>query len=193
MIAGLVLAAGESRRMGSPKLTLPWRDDRTVVGAVVAALVDGGVDRVLVVVGGDSESLGQALAGHSVEFVENPAFAEGEMLSSIQAGLRALGEDVQAALLIPGDMPAIEPATVEAVIVAWKTGDGGLCVPVFAGRRGHPVLLPRRYWADVLALGPGDSLRAFLRRHTDEIVRVEVQDPGIHADIDTPQDYREAR
>jgi len=101
-VAGLVLAAGRSRRMGSAKLTLPWRDGRTVVEAVVAALRDGGVGRIGVVVGGDRRAVEQALAGSNVEFVENPRFADDEMLGSIQVGLRAMGDDPTAALLFPG-------------------------------------------------------------------------------------------
>ncbi len=193
MIAGLILAAGRSQRMGSSKLTLPWKDGQTVVEAVVAALRAGGLERVLVVVGGDRQAVERALAVYEVEVVENPDYAQGEMLASIQVGLRAMGEAPQAAMLTPGDLPAIQPATVRAVAAAWTSSKDPLCVPVHDGRRGHPVLVPRRYWPDLLSLGPGDSLRTFLRLHADEIRRVEVPDAGIHADVDTPEDYRATR
>jgi len=192
-VAGLVLAAGRSRRMGSAKLTLPWRDGRTVVEAVVAALRDGGVGRIRVVVGGDRRAVEQALAGSNVEFVENPRFADDEMLGSIQVGLRAMGDDPTAALLTPGDLPAIRPATVRALIDAWGESGDAICVPVCEGRRGHPVLLPRRAWPEVLALASGESLRSYLRLHAAELRPVEVPDPGIHADIDSPADYHGRR
>ena len=192
-VAGLVLAAGRSRRMGSAKLTLPWRDGRTVVEAVVAALRDGGVGRIGVVVGGDRRAVEQALAGSNVEFVENPRFADEEMLGSIQVGLRAMGDDPTAALLTPGDLPAIRPATVRALIDAWGESGDAICVPVCEGRRGHPVLLPRRAWPEVLALASGESLRSYLRLHAAELRPVEVPDPGIHADIDSPADYHGRR
>ena len=192
-VAGLVLAAGRSRRMGSAKLTLPWRDGRTVVEAVVAALRDGGVGRIGVVVGGDRQAVEQALAGSNVEFVENPRFADDEMLGSIQVGLRAMGDDPTAALLTPGDLPAIRPATVRALIDAWGESGDAICVPVCEGRRGHPVLLPRRAWPEVLALASGESLRSYLRLHAAELRPVEVPDPGIHADIDSPADYHGRR
>jgi len=192
-VAGLVLAAGRSRRMGSAKLTLPWRDGRTVVEAVVAALRDGGVGRIGVVVGGDRRAVEQALAGSNVEFVENPRFADDEMLGSIQVGLRAMGYDPTAALLTPGDLPAIRPATVRALIDAWGESGDAICVPVCEGRRGHPVLLPRRAWPEVLALASGESLRSYLRLHAAELRPVEVPDPGIHADIDSPADYHGRR
>ena len=192
-VAGLVLAAGRSRRMGSAKLTLPWRDGRTVVEAVVAALRDGGVERIRVVVGGDRRAVEQALAGSNVEFVENPRFADDEMLGSIQVGLSAMGDDPTAALLTPGDLPAIRPATVRALIDAWGESGDAICVPVCEGRRGHPVLLPRRAWPEVLALASGESLRSYLRLHAAELRPVEVPDPGIHADIDSPADYHGRR
>jgi len=190
--AGLVLAAGRSRRMGSTKLVLPWRDG-TVVKAVVAALRGGGVGRILVVVGADREAIEQALAGSGVDFVENPRYTDGEMLGSIQVGLRAMGDETTAALLTPGDLPAIQPATVQALIEAWRASEDALCVPVFGNRRGHPVLLPRRTWAQVMALGPGESLRAYLRLHAADLRQVDVPDPGIHADIDSPEDYERRR
>lgn len=192
-VSGLVLAAGRSRRMGSAKLTLPWRDGRTVVEAVVAALRDGGVGRIRVVVGGDRQAVEQALAGSNVEFVENPRFADDEMLGSIQVGLRAMGDEPTAALLTPGDLPAIQPATVRALIDAWGASGDAICVPVCEGRRGHPVLLPRRAWPEVLALASGESLRSYLRLHAAELRPVEVPDPGIHADIDSPADYHGRR
>ena len=191
MISGIVLAAGQSRRMGSPKLLLPWHG-RTVVEAVVGTLRQGGVHRIIVVVGEDREAVERALGDGQVEFVVNPAFGRGDMLSSIQAGLGAIGGEALAALLTPGDLPSIQPATVRAVLGAGEGAPDRLCVPVYGGRRGHPVLIPRAYWRDLLALGEGESLRSFLRAREADITRVEVQDPGIHTDIDTPADYEGA-
>ncbi len=191
MIAGIVLAAGLSQRMGSPKLLLPWHG-RTVVESVVAVLREGGVDRILVVVGGDREAVERALGNEAVEFILNPRFTEGEMLLSIQAGLAAMGDEAQAALLTPGDLPSIRSATIRALLGAAEGAPDRICVPVHGGRRGHPVLIPRGYWSDLQALGEGQSLRGFLRAREGELLRVEVQDPGIHADIDTPADYQGA-
>jgi molybdenum cofactor cytidylyltransferase len=192
-VAGLVLAAGQSRRMGSAKLTLPWREGQTVVEAVVEALRGGGVRRIVVIVGADRLGVEAALAGSEVEFVENPAYAQGDMLGSIQIGLRAMGQSPAAALITPGDLPAIQPETVRAVLHGWQQSDDAITVPVSDGRRGHPVLLPRRAWTGVAVLEAGQSLRMYLRQHAAEIHHVEVADPGIHRDVDTPDDYRRAR
>jgi CTP:molybdopterin cytidylyltransferase MocA len=178
--------------MGSAKLTMPWQDGRAVVQSVVAALRGGGVKRILVVVGGDRERVEHVLSGAEVEFVTNPGYADGEMLGSIQVGLRAIGEGSLAALLTPGDLPSIQPVTVRTLIEAWKDSPEVICVPAYGGRRGHPVLLPRRVWPEVLALGLDESLRTFLRLRLAEIRQVDVPDPGIHADIDFPDDLRPA-
>ena len=192
-VVGLILAAGQSRRMGSPKLTLPWRGGVTVIETVVSALRDGGVPRVVVVVGEARAAIEQALARQAVEIVENRLAAEREMIGSIQTGLQALGSEVRAAVLTPGDLPELQPGTVRMVIAAWLTSPSRPCLPVFAGRRGHPVVLPRSHWAGVLGLGKGESLRSYLRLHRAEIQEVVVSDAGIRADIDTPEEYRAGR
>jgi molybdenum cofactor cytidylyltransferase len=128
-----------------------------------------------------------------VELVENPAFAQGDMLESIQVGLQAMGPRPAAALITPGDLPAIRPETVRAVLHGWEESNDAVTVPVFEGRRGHPVLLPRRTWEEVMALETGQSLRTYLHQHAAEIRHVEVADPGIHRDVDTPDDYRVTR
>jgi CTP:molybdopterin cytidylyltransferase MocA len=189
MPAGLVLAAGRSTRMGSSKLVLPWKGGQTIVGSVVSSLRAGGVGRVLVVVGGDRAAVEAALAAHGVEFIENPDHESGEMLASIQVGLRALDPTCGAALTTPGDLPAIRPETVQALLALWQTSPETICAPTYAGRRGHPVVLPQSRWNEVLALPAGSSLREYLRPRRDEIRLLAVDDPGIHADVDTPGDY----
>ncbi len=178
--------------MGSPKLILPWKDGQTVIEATVAALRQGGIDRVVVVVGADRVGVEQALADLEIEFVPNPDFEAGEMLSSIQAGIRAMAGQVEALMLLPGDLPGVRSSTVEAVRRAWEGNQDRVCAPVHAFRRGHPLAIPRARWPELLALGPGESLRTFLHRQQD-VVRIEVEDPGIHGDLDTPQDYERAK
>jgi len=191
--AGLVLAAGRSRRMGASKLTMPWKGDQSIVESVVSALRKGGVDRILVVVGVEAGPVELTLKDRRVEFVVNPNADRAEMLESIHFGLRALGDGPPAAVITPGDMPSLQPSTVAALLETWAEARQALCVPSYGGRRGHPVILPRRAWPDVLALGPEQSLRSYLRRHEKEIRHVEVPDPGIREDVDTPQDYRRDR
>lgn len=192
MIAGLVLAAGASRRMGASKLLLPW-GERTILGSVVEALRLGGLGPILVVVGVEGEAIAAALRDTGATIVVNSDPSNGDMLRSIQIGLRAMPEGIEAAAIMPGDLPGVRPATVAAILEARRQGAAGIVAPLRAGRRGHPVLLPRGIWAEVLALGPEASLRSYLRDHLSEITTVEVDDPGIHHDIDTPADYAESK
>jgi molybdenum cofactor cytidylyltransferase len=104
--------------------------------------------------------------------------------------LRGLAADVEAAAVMPGDLPRVRPETVAELVSARRQGVGGIVAPVHGGRRGHPVLIPREAWPDIIALGPDETLRTYLRRHASQVWSVEVDDPGVHADIDTPADYQ---
>jgi molybdenum cofactor cytidylyltransferase len=194
MIAGIVLAAGMSTRMGRPKMTLPWKSGRTVVGEVLHALLSGGADRVLVVTGADREAVERAAEGIAVRFVHNEEHAVSGMFSSIKCGLRALdGSDAEVALITPGDLPAIRPDTVAALISAWRETRSGIIAPSHAGRRGHPVLLGRSSWPRILATPDQSTLRDFLMQESAMVRHVIVDDLGIVSDLDTPDDYQKAQ
>jgi molybdenum cofactor cytidylyltransferase len=190
MIAAVILAAGESRRMGEPKLLLPFRG-RTILECVVGTVLRSPVDRIVVVLGAYEDRTRPVLAGYPVEIAVNPEYPKG-MLSSVRRGLRSLPEEARAALIFPGDQPGITGGTIEAVMAAYRATGKGLVLPVRSGRGGHPLLLDMRYRADVEALGPGLGLRTLLSLHPSDVERVEVEDGGAFLDIDTPEDYREA-
>jgi len=203
MIVAIVLAAGESRRMGTQKLLLPF-GDTTVAGAVVKAALGSSADATLVVLGSDHEAVREVLepldekskspgarkapAGR-LGFAINPNFSLG-MLTSIQAGLRALPPDAKAAVIVLGDQPFLAPRIVDAIVEAYGKSEKGIVIPAFKGRRGHPVLIDLEYRAEVLALDPCDGLRALMLAHPEDILEVEVADPNILRDLDTPEDYR---
>jgi molybdenum cofactor cytidylyltransferase len=195
-IAALVLAAGLSSRMGRPKLTLPW-GKTTVIAQVVQTLWSGGVQHVVVVTGGSREATELALAnlppveGKRVACVFNQEYANGEMLVSVQVGLRALlTTDCAAFLLALGDQPQIQAATVQAVISAYRADQAALVVPSYEMRRGHPWLVDRRLWAGLAAQSLPFTLRDFLQQHRSSIAYVNVATPTILADLDTPEDYQ---
>jgi molybdenum cofactor cytidylyltransferase len=220
MIAAVVLAAGLSRRMGTFKLLLPWRGSSTVISQVVLTLKVAGLTEIVVVTGHRAEEVAREVAATSARTVFNPHYVEGEMLSSIQAGLAALqvpsqcwnvgtaypqpGEglvdrnagraEVEAALLCLGDQPQIQVATVQAILAAGETsGWNRILVPSYHMHAGHPILLPRSLWAATLALPLGGTLHDVLNAHQELIEYVMVDTPSVLADLDTPADYDRER
>ncbi len=114
------------------------------------------------------------------------------MLSSIQTGISALPRRCRAALIVLGDQPDLPTSVIDALISAWNGGRKGIIVPVFEGRRGHPLLLDLKYRREIDSLKPETGLRGLLAAHPDDIFAVDVPDGAVLADIDTPEDYRKA-
>lgn len=189
MISAIVLAAGKSVRMGEAKMVLPWKNT-TVIGQVVESLVRAGVSDIVVVTGGAREAVEGALCDVPARLIYNPDYAHGDMLSSFQTGLRALGENAEAALVVLGDQPQIEPWVVKSVIQAYQDRHSMLVVPSFQMRRGHPWLIGRSLWDQALALKQPATLRDFLGALSDQIEYVSVGTKTILEDVDTPEDYQ---
>jgi molybdenum cofactor cytidylyltransferase len=194
MISAIVLAAGKSERMGKPKMGLPW-GDTTVIGQVVSILVASGVDQVVVVTGGGREDVEQILdrlpRDWPVRTVFNPDYAAGEMLSSLQVGVTSLKEEVEAALIALGDQPQIEARVVQAILYAYHQTGARLVIPSYNMRRGHPMLVARTFWPELLSLYPPQTLRELLLAHENEILYVNVDTPSVLQDLDTQEDYRQ--
>ncbi|MDD8015038.1 MAG: nucleotidyltransferase family protein [Acidobacteriota bacterium] len=187
MIWTLILAAGRSERMGSAKLLLPW-GDKTVIEAVVRAALDSEADGTAVVVGSRSDEIGRAIEKYPVHVLDNPDFEKG-MLSSVQRGFDGIPEGGRAVLVLLGDQPFITGALINQVISAYRETGKGIVLPVHEGRRGHPVLFDLKYRNDVMGLDPEIGLRELLRRHPGDIFALEVENPGVGMDLDTPEDY----
>lgn len=187
-IGAVVLAAGLSRRMGRPKMILPWGES-TVIRHVASVLMEGGVCAVVVVTGGAREEVESALRGLPVTTAFNPDYENGEMLASVQVGIRALPPGLDAFLLALGDQPQIEPEVVRQVIAAYQNQSYPLVVPSFEMRRGHPWLVDRALWNTLLAYQPPKTMRDFLHAQRDGIHYVNVTNPSILMDLDTPEDY----
>lgn len=189
-VAAVVLAAGESRRMGRSKLTLPYRG-RTILETVTRTLLDSPVDVVLVVLGHHREETQAALAHLNVTILVNPHPEQG-MLSSVQCALTHLSEEYDAFLVALGDQPQLEAETVNALIHAAAASTKGIFVPVHAGRRGHPILFRASYREEILRLPLTVGLNMIARTHPEDVEEVPVNTRSIFEDIDTPEDYRRA-
>ena len=181
--AGLILAAGESSRMGSAKALLEFRGE-TFLDRLIRCF-SAYCSPVIVVLGHEPEVIraGVRSAGDAV-FVLNPDYSRGQF-SSMQCGLRAVPEDAEGILFTPVDHPNIEPATVQQLMAARAS----IAIPQYLGRHGHPVLFTRALVPEFLALGPDAQARQVLHGHAGEIRYLDVADPGILDDIDDPDAY----
>jgi len=190
MITAIVLAAGLSTRMGRPKQLLPF-GEHTVIAQVVAVLQESGLDEIVVVTGHEHRAIEAELADRPVRCAFNPDFARGEMISSVQVGLRAASPEARAALIALGDQPQIEPQVVQRLIAAYRETGARLVVPTHGGRRGHPIVMDRSLWPEVLTLSWNDNLRTVVHVHSDEILHVPVETATVLRDLDTLEDYKE--
>jgi molybdenum cofactor cytidylyltransferase len=185
VIGALILAAGYSSRMGRSKALLPF-GEQTVVARVVGNFRLAAIDRIAVVTGHQAEQLEALLGDLGVGAIANPDYDQG-MYSSVQAGVAALPAEVDACFLLPVDIPLVRPATIAALAAHFDAHHAPLTYPRFGGRRGHPPLIARSLFAEILA-GQGDGgLRALLQTH--QAADVDVLDEGVVLDMDTPEDY----
>jgi putative nucleotidyltransferase with HDIG domain len=185
VLAALILAAGYSSRMGrfKPLLSL---GGKSAIEWAIAGFQDAGIPRISVVTGHEADAIESMLRGTGIGVVHNPSYDKG-MYSSVQAGLASLSAGVQACFLLPVDIPLVRASTIDALASRYESKPAAVIYPNFHGQRGHPPLIARDLFADVLS-GNGDGgLRAFLQRHSAD--EVAVADEGILLDMDTPEDY----
>ena len=191
MITAIILAAGQSKRMGQSKMLLPW-GEMTVLEKVIVTFKTTEVDDILVVTGGDRQKV-EALVGTSARCAFNPDYAEGEMLSSVQTGLAGLEPGVEAVLIGLGDQPQVQARSVRLILDEYRKNKASIVVPSFQMRRGHPWLVTREHWDEILAIRSPISLRDFLNRHADEIYYISFDNESILQDLDTPEDYLKSK
>jgi len=188
MVGAVVLAAGMSTRMGTPKMLLPWKDG-TVVEQVVSTLILSGVNQICVVTGANNQEVDEILRDYPVNTAFNPHYQNGEMLYSIQTGLTQL-TGMDAGLIVLGDQPQIKAEVVRAVIRNFRQRPTSLVIPSYQMRRGHPWLVAAPLWDEILSLTPPQTLRDFTGAHQEEITYLNVDTPSILQDMDTPEDYQ---
>jgi molybdenum cofactor cytidylyltransferase len=182
---GLILAAGESRRMGSPKALLKFQGE-TFLDRLIG-LFSGRCSPVIVVLGAMHEIVRTGFRRVAEALiVENPDFRLGQ-LSSMQCGLRAVPADADSVLFTLVDHPAVMPATLYALLDA--DVQAPLRIPRFEGRRGHPIRISKSLIPEFLALPAGSSAREVVTRHAAEIAYIDVDDPGILANVDDQPGY----
>jgi molybdenum cofactor cytidylyltransferase len=187
-ISAIILAAGQSKRMGQPKMLLPWQDT-TVLGKVIETLQQAEVQDILVITGSARNEVEKIVAGYKLRTTYNHDFASDEMLRSIQLGLQGQKTQSEATLICLGDQPQAEEGSVRKVCNAFRQNKSSIVVPSYQLRRGHPWLIARELWDEVLQMCAPESMRDFLNVHRDDIFYVEHDSPSILQDLDTPADY----
>jgi molybdenum cofactor cytidylyltransferase len=183
-VAAILLAAGKSRRMGCCKQLLPLGGS-TVIARSIGALVAGGVGKIVVVVAEEWNEVATAIRDYPVRIVANPA-CEGDMSSSVRAGRNVLTAEASGVIVSLCDYPLVSAGTITSLIEQHGNSPGRSIIPCYKGRRGHPLLIPR----DILdELGEEQTLRDLLRCNPGRIRCLDVDDPGVLLDMDTPEEY----
>ncbi len=188
-IWAVVLAAGESIRMKSPKLVLPF-NGRTIIEDVILNILGSGLKNIIVVTGAWKEELIEKISALPVDHCLNENYKQG-MLSSVICGLNALPVEAEAAFIFQGDQPGIDPEVVGVMIEKLRRYEKGIIIPVHNRKRGHPLLIARKYFPEVIKLDPEIGLRDLMVQFPEDITEVNVGNEIILRDIDTKEDYLE--
>jgi molybdenum cofactor cytidylyltransferase len=184
----VVLAAGESRRMGQPKQLLPF-GECTILERVVDTLLTAGVGEVVVVLGHLAERVQAVLGDRPVRAVINSDYRQG-MLSSVKCGVGAVGSAYDAVLIALGDQPHIEGVVVSEVMQAYRTGKAGIVIPRYGEKKGHPIIINLlKYRQAILNLPEDAGLNMLMQEHADDVHLIDVTTEDIIRDIDVPDDY----
>jgi len=185
-IAAIVLAAGLSSRMGRNKLLVNV-GGKPLVRRVVETALASGAGRVIVVTGNDAENVMASLSNLPIVFAHNPHFHAG-LSTSLKAGVKALPEDVDGALILLGDMPAVTPTLINTLIGKFEPDeDRAICVPTYNGKQGNPVLWSRHFFPDILALEGDVGAKHLIAENDDVVCQVATSDEAPLVDIDTQQ------
>jgi molybdenum cofactor cytidylyltransferase len=187
MISAILLAAGESNRMGQPKQLLPFGQS-TIVERTIDNLLNSAVSETIVVLGYRDEEIRKTIAGKPVKLVINPDYQQG-MSTSIIAGLKQVDKRARAVLIALSDQPFVDSQTINSLVEAFIANKRGIIIPVYQGRRGNPVIFAIEYKGELLNLKGDVGGREIIKLHPDEVLEVAVNCEGVLLDIDTMENY----
>ena len=185
---GVILAGGRSRRMGTSKSTLGV-DDTTFIASAVRALREGGCRDVVAVIGPGGGDAGTAASQAGARVVMNPA-EDSEQIDSLRLALRNLSPGAEAVVVLPVDHPLVTSSTVARVLEAWTASRQPIARASHGTKPGHPTLFAAALFEELLEGDVPEGARSVIATHAADVLDVAVDDPGVIADIDTPEDYR---
>jgi len=190
MLAAVILGAGESRRMGSPKALVPFHGI-SFAQHLLAATRHARVDVTRIVLGANADDVAAKLDVDPSIIVVNRDWEKGQ-LSSIQAAIRSLPEDTEGMILCPVDHPLVSANLVSQLIKQFDTSGKLIALPTFHGRRGHPVIFRASLYGELLAASPDIGARQVVWNHTEEIVEVPTEEEGVILNLNDPEGLQKA-
>jgi xanthine/CO dehydrogenase XdhC/CoxF family maturation factor/CTP:molybdopterin cytidylyltransferase MocA len=186
-VTAIILAAGASSRMGKPKLLLPFGDS-TVIGTVINEVLASSIRHAIVVLGARYEAHHRAIRDYPVEIIHNKGFRDG-MLSSVKCGLEHVPETAEAVMILLGDQPMVTSDEMDRLLGSYVSSEKGILVATHGSKRGHPILIGRKFLSEIRGFSVESSLRHLLEIHPDEILEIQTENDRILRDIDTEKDY----
>ena len=187
MISAVILAAGESTRMGKPK-QLMRLGEVTLVEQTIDNFLNSKVNEIIVVLGHRAEEVASLISNRPVTIAFNPNYRQG-MSTSIVAGLSLLNDKTQAVMIALGDQPFVDAQTINYLVEEFVAHDQGIAIPVYEGRRGHPVIFDIKYKEELLKLKGDKGGREIIRQYSEDVLEVTVNCEGVCVDIDTEDNY----
>jgi molybdenum cofactor cytidylyltransferase len=186
-IWSIILAAGESKRMGFPKMLLSF-NGLTMIETVINNVSSSEIDNTIVVFGANKELLMEKVSNYPVISCYNDNYKEG-MLSSVKCGFRNLPADIEVVLVFQGDQPFITSEVINIVIKAYNSSEKGIVIPVYKNRRGHPLMVGRKYRDEIEKLDSNLGLRSLAEKFSEDVLEIDTEQSGILVDFDTYEDY----
>ncbi|MBU1172282.1 MAG: nucleotidyltransferase family protein [Proteobacteria bacterium] len=184
-VTAILLAGGESRRMGFCKQTLVIAGKPVIVHCV-EALTQAGVSRIMVVVGKYEDAIRQALRNLEVDVVKND-LPNADMADSVRVGLATMGASSTGVMICLSDHPLVKPGTMKILMETHRVFPESIIIPIYQERNGHPVIFPTERLKHI---HHGGTLRDIIQTHQRRVIRIPVDDPGVFMDMDTPDDYQ---
>ena len=186
-IYAIILAAGESVRMGTPKMLLQF-GGCTIIEKVLDNTRNSSINDYIVVVGAFNREIISASGEKESRFSYNDRYKSG-MLTSVQCGIMAIRGKCDGAMIILGDQPMTGTGVINKVADCYRNNRNGIIIPVYKGKRGHPVVIDKKYWNTIDKLDPDKGLKSLMEIFQEDILEADIDDQVILRDIDTPEDY----
>jgi len=187
-VTAIILGAGESSRMGRPKLLLPFGDS-TIIEEVISQALASSVEKTIVVLGSNIESHREVIKNYPVEIINNEQYKEG-MFSSVKCGLEAVPDTSDAVMVLLGDQPMIQAEEMDQLIESYRDSEKEIALATHGNMRGHPILFGRKFISEIIGYPGKASLRDLLQKHPSEILEIKTGSDRILRDIDTENDYQ---